>query len=182
MEHLLEKKEAEILFHENKDFAYFYLHKYIPSKAFDEDIQQIAFMALWRACLHFDPEMGTSFSALASKFLFNDLTKHFRTDRRKWGNTLTFTDYESFDGNGKVFGDSNLFESVREADDPTGAIDTYNTITELFDATEQKIFNMLVEEKTQTEIGKEIGCSPQNVSLKIQKMKHKALLSRSRTI
>lgn len=178
---MLEHKQAEALFHKNKDFAYFYLHKYLPSKAFDEDIQQVALLAVWKACLHFDPEIGTSFTALASKFLFGDLTRYFSNMSKKWGNTILFTDYENFDGNGKVFGGSNLFESVREKDDPIGAIDTYDTIIELFDETEKKIFDMLVEDKSQIEIGKEIGCSPQNVSLKIQKMKLKAIVTRSRT-
>ena len=181
MEHLLEHKEAEALFHKNKDFAYFYLHKYLRSKAFDEDIQQIAFMALWRACLCFEPAKGTSFTALASKFIFNDLAKHFRENQRKWGKTVTFTDEEDLDHSGKVFKNNSLFENVAEVDNPIEAIDTYNTITELFDETEKKIFDMLVADKSQIEIGKEIGCSPQNVSLKIQKMKLKALVSRSRT-
>lgn len=181
MEHLLEHKEAEALFLENKGFAHFYLHRYLPSKAFDEDIQQIALMALWKACLYFDPERGTSFTTLASNCLFNDLTKHLRGNRKKWGNTILFTDYEIFDNKGRVFSERNLLESIEEADDPIEAIDTYDTITELFDETEKKIFDMLVEQKTQIEIGKEIGCSYQYVSQKIQKMKLKALVTRSRT-
>ena len=172
---------AKQLFQENMKFAYFYLNKHLPSKAFDEDIQQIALMALWKACLYFDPEKGTAFTTLASNCLFNDLTNHLRGNRKKWGNTILFTDYEIFDNKGRVFNERNLLESIEEADDPIGAIDTYDTITELFDETEQKIFDMLVEGKTQIEIGKEIGCSYQYISQKIKRMKLKAIVTRSRT-
>ena len=180
MEQLLEHKEAEELFYKNKDFAYFYLHRYFPSKAFDEDIQQIALIALWKACLNFEPEKGFTFTAIASKFLLNELSAHFRYEQRRWGRTTTFTDEEHFDNSGQVFDNGSLFDCIKEEDDLIQAVDTYDAITELFDETEQTIFNMLLNDRTLKEIGKEIGCTYQAVSLKIQKMKIKALVSRSR--
>ena len=47
--------EAARLFEENYKLAMYFLWKHYPAVAMDEDMQQEAFLGLWKACLSYDP-------------------------------------------------------------------------------------------------------------------------------
>lgn len=61
----LEQKHK--LFHENMGLPKFTLRKYFNTLTFDEDLLQVANLALWNACLNFDETRGTAFSTYAVK-------------------------------------------------------------------------------------------------------------------
>lgn len=46
---------AVALFEDNKELAYWVLHRHFPALAFDDDIRQEALIGLWKGCLKFDP-------------------------------------------------------------------------------------------------------------------------------
>ena len=71
------------LFEENKHFSYFILHKYFASLRFDEDVQQIANIALWKACRTFNTEKGFKFSTYAHSVIRNDILLYLRANKKR---------------------------------------------------------------------------------------------------
>lgn len=73
---------AEKLYLENENLVYGTLHRYFPTLAFDEDIQQIARIGLWKACLSYQEDRAR-FSTAAYKFITNEVRMELRKKRRK---------------------------------------------------------------------------------------------------
>lgn len=76
------REEAERLYLENEKLIYGALQRYFPTLAFDEDIQQIARIGLWKACLHYDAGKSR-FSTAAYKFVANEVRMELRKRCRK---------------------------------------------------------------------------------------------------
>ena len=58
------------------------LQRYFPTLAFDEDIQQIARIGLWKACLNYKEDRAR-FSTAAYKFIANEVLMELRRKSRK---------------------------------------------------------------------------------------------------
>ena len=57
---------AEELYMTNEKLVYYVLYRFFPRRlAEDEDMQQTARLALWRACLHYDETAGVKFATYA---------------------------------------------------------------------------------------------------------------------
>ena len=68
----------EELYLANENLVYHILKKYFSDKFFDEDLQQIGKMALWKACICFDSERG-KFSSYACMCIHNDIAMELRS-------------------------------------------------------------------------------------------------------
>lgn len=75
-------KTIEELYLENEKIVYFSLGKYFPDWAFDEDAQQTAKMALWKACRDYDEKRG-KFSTCAIRYIRNEMWNYLRAGRRR---------------------------------------------------------------------------------------------------
>lgn len=76
------RDDAERLYLENEKLIYGALYQYFPALASDEDIQQIAGIGLWKACLNYDADRSR-FSTAAYKFIANEVRMELRKKRRK---------------------------------------------------------------------------------------------------
>lgn len=76
------RDDAERLYRENEKLVHGALHRYFPTLAFDEDIQQVAGIGLWKACLNYDADRSR-FSTAAYKFITNEVRMELRKKRRK---------------------------------------------------------------------------------------------------
>lgn len=76
------RDDAERLYLENEKLIYGTLHKYFPALASDEDIQQIAGIGLWKACLNYDADKSC-FSTAAYKFIKTEVLQELRKRRRR---------------------------------------------------------------------------------------------------
>ena len=77
-----EKDVAEQLYAENETLVHGALRRFFPTFAFNEDIQQVARIGLWKACLHYDTEKSR-FSTAAYRFIVNEVSMELRKKRRK---------------------------------------------------------------------------------------------------
>lgn len=68
------------LFEENLSFVHYFVHRYFPNLAKDEDIMQEAFIGFWKACKAYDESKGR-LSTLASTCIMNAILMELR--RRK---------------------------------------------------------------------------------------------------
>lgn len=76
------RDDAEQLYRENEKLVHGALHRYFPTLAFDEDIQQIAGIGLWKACLNYDADKSC-FSTAAYKFIKTEVLQELRKRRRR---------------------------------------------------------------------------------------------------
>ena len=76
------REDAERLYLENEKLIYGALYQYFPALAFDEDIQQIAGIGLWKACLNYDADKSC-FSTAAYKFIKTEVLQELRKRRRR---------------------------------------------------------------------------------------------------
>ena len=76
------RDDAERRYLENEKLIYSALHQYFPALAFDEDIQQIAGIGLWKACLNYDADKSC-FSTAAYKFIKTEVLQELRKRRRR---------------------------------------------------------------------------------------------------
>ena len=74
--------EAGKLYLENENLVYGTLQRYFPMLAFDEDIQQIARIGLWKACLNYQEDRAR-FSTAAYKFIANEVLMELRRKSHK---------------------------------------------------------------------------------------------------
>lgn len=84
------RDDAERLYLENEKLIYGALYQYFPALAFDEDIQQIARIGLWKACLNYDADKSC-FSTAAYKFIKTEVLQELRkkaTPRQNHNNTF----------------------------------------------------------------------------------------------
>lgn len=85
------RDDAERLYLENEKLIYGALYQYFPALAFDEDIQQIAGIGLWKACLNYDANKSC-FSTAAYKFIKNEVLNELRKRQRRGKiTTIPFT-------------------------------------------------------------------------------------------
>lgn len=85
------RDDAERLYLENEKLIYGALYQYFPALASDEDIQQIAGIGLWKACLNYDADKSC-FSTAAYKFIRNEVLNELRKRRRRGKiTTIPFT-------------------------------------------------------------------------------------------
>lgn len=68
---------CEELYIANEKLVYQCLKRYFPHLQYDEDTQQTAKMALWRACMDYDPEKG-ALSTLAWRYIRNTIRAELR--------------------------------------------------------------------------------------------------------
>ena len=68
------------LFEEHQGLAYGALRRYFPGYAADEDLRQQACLALWDACLRYDPGRG-SFSTWGYRTVRDGVLDHLRNQR-----------------------------------------------------------------------------------------------------
>lgn len=85
------RDDAERLYRENEKLVHGALQRYFPTLAFDDDIQQIAGIGLWKACLNYDADKSC-FSTAAYKFIKTEVLQELRKRRRRGKiTTIPFT-------------------------------------------------------------------------------------------
>ena len=71
-----------VMFEQNMFLAYSALSRYFPDLATDEDMQQLAFIGLWKACRNYSEDRG-AFSTLAFPSIRNEVLHYLVTANRK---------------------------------------------------------------------------------------------------
>lgn len=77
-------KEAEKLFTENQSLVSYVLYKLLGYKGPEsEDLQQIGYMYLWKACLNFDEDKGYKFATYAVPTIKKGILRYIRENTEK---------------------------------------------------------------------------------------------------
>ena len=68
-------------FSENRNFSKFILKRYFYESMYDDDMNQVADLGLWKACMTFNDSKGIKFTAYATRVICNEVLQEIR--RRK---------------------------------------------------------------------------------------------------
>lgn len=164
----MQRSERDKLIEDNMNLVYFTVNKYYPTYIRDEDMIQCGMIGLCNAADNYDEEKG-AFSTYAVLCIRSEIVKEFRSRQRQ-----TKLDPISLDTPIKVVGE-NLPISYMDTvigDEDVGFVDIdgyYNTLTDY----EKKYFNLLRSGYTQKELPSLLGCSRQNVSQVVRRLKAK---------
>lgn len=153
------------LINNNMSLVYYVIHKYYPTFINDEDIVQSGMVGLCKAANTWDEEKST-FSTYAIKCIMNEIRHEFR-DRKKHKGVLSL-DYE-YDN------DSDEEITLKDMLVGTSDVDFVDTqfIYEQLAPTEREILEYKKWGMTTEEIANQLGCSHQNVSKHIRRIKSK---------
>lgn len=88
---------SQMLFKNNQKLANFILHKHFPAYAFDEDMQQEAYIGLWQACTTYDKNTS-AFSTYASACIYNQICAALRKINKEQLNFVVSENATTDDG------------------------------------------------------------------------------------
>ena len=155
--------EQRKLVEDNMNLVYFYIHKHHLSL----DLSDLAFIALCKAALHFDPSRGFKFNTYALRAIENEIALYFR----KSGNKILINEINESEFKIKLPDDTDasIFDYVEsDLDNKLRAISVYENIddfTESLSDRDKLIFtSVLFKLKTQNELAKELNYSQAQVS------------------
>lgn len=157
-------KSKQDLILDNMQLVYHTLHKYYPTYAFDEDIQQIGMLGLCKAANTYD-ETKSKFSTYAVKCIVNQVRMELRSrSRRVDAISLESVVSESSDG-----------DTVELGDVCMGEPDVGSTIAVLdaLDDRERKVVELRYAGLDVNEIAKQLGLSRATISKVISQTKIK---------
>ena len=160
---------AEELYLANERLAHWVLAKYYSRQQMDEDLQQVARLGLWKACVGFKESSGFTFSSYASRVMLNELSNYFRDASRIYRDN-----YSDISLNTIVSDDGTTLEMALPGDMDVQFMDL-NGFWKSLTSKEKKIVKMLMNGLTNREIGKIMGVSNQRISEIRLKAKQKFL-------
>ena len=159
----------EELYLANERLAHWVLAKYYYRRQMDEDLQQVARLGLWKACIGFKEGSGFTFSSYASRVMLNELSNYFRDASRTCRDNYSDISLSTI-----VSDDGMTLEMALPGDMDVQFMDL-NGFWKSLTSKEKKIVAMLMQGLTNREIGKNIGVSNQRVSEIRLKAKQKFL-------
>ena len=159
----------EELYLANERLAHWVLAKYYSRRQMDEDLQQVARIGLWKACVGFKESSGFTFSSYASRIMLNELSNYFRDASRTYRDN-----YSDISLNTIVSDDGMTLEMALPGDMDVRFMD-FNGFWKSLTSKEKKIVKMLMNGLTNQEIGKIMGVSNQRISEIRLKAKQKFL-------
>lgn len=161
------------LFNDNYNLVYFTIHKHFPISAFDEDIEQLGAIGLWKACLKYKPGIG-EFSTFAVTCIRKEVSRKFWSDhykKRSLCKVVYFEDFVFEDGFKKGFDiPSGRLSETEEAE---LRIDLDNFRKQL-KPKERMAFDLLAQGYNKTEISIRLGVTPEAIGQRVEKIRNKA--------
>lgn len=157
-------KSRQDLVLDNMNLVYHTLHKYFPTYAFDEDIQQIGMLGLCKAADTYD-DTKSKFSTYAVKCIVNQVRMELRSRSRRMDTvSLESVVSESSDGETLELGD------VCRGESDVGSV--INVMDALNDR-ERKVVELRYAGLEVNEIVRELGLSRATISKAISQTKIK---------
>lgn len=155
---------------ENEDLVFWMINRYYPNLTKNEDLMQEGKLALWRACLAYNPEKQTMFSTIAVPYIRNGLSNGYikifgrNEEFRRIERTINSLDTPSI-----VCPDLFLQDCI-PGDADVAFFDISGALIKLTDR-EKKILYMRVLGYTQAEIAKINGVSVGTVNRDLSMIK-----------
>lgn len=166
---LIEQNEKLVYHIWNKRFS-----AYETNWAYKDDLIQIGRIALWKACLNFDPSKGSEFSSYACQAIYNDmLCAITRKYNKLMSNEVSYDTIVYTDPKGNIVTIADTIPS----EDAFDAIEMKVAVEQFLSTCKNPRTRYIIEKKldgySQIEIARELGLSKSYVSLICSRAKKK---------
>ena len=166
---LIEKNEKLVYHVWNKRFS-----AYETNWAYKDDLIQIGRIALWKACLNFDPSKGSEFSSYACQAIYNGMLCAITRKYNKFMSnevsyeTIVYTDPE---------GNTVTITDTIPSEDAFDAIEMKVAVEQFLSTCKNPRMRCIIEKRlegySQTDISKELGVSRSYVNMTCCRFKKK---------
>lgn len=111
----MNSREIEQAVVDNQKLVHFAINKYFPDLRDDEDIFQVGWIGLWKACIGYDSSRS-KFSTYAVRCIINEIRTELRNRAKLWGfgDTASLDEPMSFDKDGNAVTLANLIPDQRD--------------------------------------------------------------------
>ena len=160
--------EQKKLVENNLGLVYYIINKHYRMNILDEDLQQEGMYALCYAAYKFNPEKG-SFRSCAYTIVLNAIREELRRRLTESSRLPSISAYETYPDSCDE--NSTILNSLKDQNEYLYT-DMHYFYSGLSDV-DRKILNGLQNDKTKTDIGKELGVSRQVIYSRVKKLKRK---------
>lgn len=173
----LSQEERERLFQDNIKLAGFYVkQRMISGTKMDKDeLMQLAMIALWEACLEFDPTIGAKFSVFAmNKMRWDyrnaDIVQH-RLETKEGASINANVKFDSGEADEEYEDHIPYGDAEEEAIERISQREIEEFRNSLKQGRDKLIFDLRMSGYDMVEIGKKIGISKQRVFQRLQEIR-----------
>ena len=152
------KTNQELMFDENQKLVYFVLRKKFPQYIKNEDVQQIAFIGLWKACLYFNKKNVKFSSTNATYMISHEILNFLQRDMNKGACKISL-DETLYDSDNASIGSFLYDESQEISIDQISSNKIVEDYINMQTNNVQKIIRLLMNGYNQNEIGSMLGTS-----------------------
>ena len=150
----------------NRKLVFYVLSKKFPQSMFDEDMQQIGRIGLWKACNAFDEGGNASFFYYALTVIYNEICKELRRQTCAMRKADTISLYD----NGAAGEDSLLMQELIPGDKDVTWLDEEGLWSAMNDV-QKKILLLRLKGFSQDKIAEAIGRSQHYVHNRLTEMR-----------
>lgn len=161
----------EELYLANENLVHYVLSKNFKHKMSDEDYQQIGRIGLWKACLKYEPNMGT-FATFAVPCILNSIRMEMRNSQAK---IRSNPDYIFMSLQQPIKGLDNEEATIAElvaGESDEGFLDLEG-LWRCLTSRERFIMAGLIDGKNQAQIAEDLGIARSNVSRSVTQIRKK---------
>ena len=162
------EKNIDQMIADNEKLVMYTISRFFPTYIYDDDIRQLGYIGLWKACEKYDASLNTKFSSYAVKAIKGEIIKYLRSlqmQMRCPPAPIVSLSNPMFDS------DESLEERIS-----AGALDWidaegfYNALTD-----RQKLIvqRRIIDKASYQEIGDEIGVSRERIRQEVVRIKQK---------
>ena len=73
------EKDIDQMISDNKKLVMYTISRFFPTFLYDDDIRQLGYIGLWKACEKYDASLNTKFGSYAVKAIRGEIIKYLRS-------------------------------------------------------------------------------------------------------
>lgn len=164
----------EELFHQNKNLVHYIYNKHFVSAQnapYKEDLEQEGFIALWKACLNYNPRLNVAFSTYACSCIYNGILRYLTRYVYRHSKNLSLEGTAvTLSENGTPVYLQDILEGSDQIINKENSI-FVNSIIDGFSERDQAIMRDLMDGRTQIEVAKTFHLSQASISRTLKKFR-----------
>ena len=162
------EKNIDQMIADNEKLVMYTISRFFPTYIYDDDIRQLGYIGLWKACEKYDASLNTKFSPYAVKAIRGEIIKYLRSLQMQ----MRCPKVPNMSLSNPMYGGDESLEDHISAGtlDWIDAEDFYNALTD-----RQKLIvqRRIIDKASYQEIGDEIGVSRERIRQEVVRIKQK---------
>ena len=162
------EKNIDQMIADNEKLVMYTISRFFPTYLYDDDIRQLGYIGLWKACKKYDASLNAKFSPYAVKAIRGEIIKYLRSLQMQMRHPKVPNMSLS----------KPMFDSEESLEDRISAgtldwIDTEGFYNALTDRQKLIVRRRIIDKATYQEIGDEIGVSRERIRQEVARIKQK---------